>query len=76
MFEREVQGMRDYREKDVDGYIADISIKDFSKMARKCKVTVRMTNDDKGQSLSLSAFNIQIGIPLESVADIVKVVEK
>ena len=68
--------MRDYREKDVDGWIADITIKDLTKMARKCKVTVRMTNDDKGQSLSLSAFNIQIGIPLEAVADIVKVVEK
>lgn len=50
--------MRDYREKDVDGWIADITIKDLTKMARKCKVTVRMTNDDKGQSLSLSAFNI------------------
>lgn len=68
--------MRDYREKYVDGWIADITIKDLNKMARKCKVTVRMTNDEKGQSLSLSAFNIQIGIPLEAVADIVKVVEK
>lgn len=68
--------MRDYREKEIDGYIADITIKDLTKMARKCKVTVRMTSDKKGQSLSLSAFNIQIGIPLESVADIIKVVEK
>lgn len=59
--------MRDYREKEIDGYIADITIKDFTKI---------MTSDKKGQSLSLSAFNIQIGIPLESVADIIKVVEK
>ena len=68
--------MRDYREKDVRGYIGDIAEKDFSKMARMCDVTVRMTSDERGQSLSLSAFNIQIGIPLEAVADIVKVVEK
>ena len=68
--------MRDYREKDVNGWIADINIKDFSKMARGCKVFVRMTSDDKGQSLSLSAFNIQIGIPLEAVRDIIRVVDK
>ena len=68
--------MRDYREKDVKGYIADITEKKLDKMARCCNVTVRMTNDEKGQSLSLSAFNIQIGIPLEAVRDIVKVVEK
>lgn len=68
--------MRDYREKDVKGYIADITEKKLDKMARGCNVTVRMTSDEKGQSLSLSAFNIQIGIPLEAVRDIVKVVEK
>ncbi len=68
--------MRDYREKDVNGWIADITIKDLKKMARGCKVFVRMTSDEKGQSLSLSAFNIQIGIPLEAVRDIIKVVDK
>jgi hypothetical protein len=35
-----------------------------------------MTSDDVGQSLSLSAYNIQIGIPLEAVRDIIKVVDK
>lgn len=67
--------MRDYREKDIDGYICDITKKGLD-MVKPCKVTVRMTSDEKGQSLSLSAFNIQIGIPLEAVRDIVKVVEK
>ena len=67
--------MRDYREKDVKGYICDIT-KPALNMVEPCKVTIRMTSDDKGQSLSLSAFNIQIGIPLEAVRDIIKVVDK
>ena len=40
-----------------------------------CPVTVRMTNDKRGKSLSLSAFNILIAIPLESVQEIIKVSE-
>lgn len=67
--------MRDYREKDVNGYICDIT-KTALNMVEPCKVTIRMTSDDKGQSLSLSAYNIQIGIPLESVRDIIRVVDK
>lgn len=41
-----------------------------------------MTSDDKGQSLSLTTemnpkdLGIQIGIPLETVRDIIKVVDK
>ena len=68
--------MRDYREKDVNGYICDITkIKNMVKI-EPCKVTVRMTSNEKGQSLSLSAYNIQIGIPLEAIRDIIKVVDK
>lgn len=68
--------MRDYREKLVNGYITD------GKHFGGIKVRVRMTSDDKGQSLSLTTemnpndTGIQIGIPLESVRDIIKVVEK
>ena len=43
---------------------------------RKCDVTVRMTSDKVGQSLSLQAFNIMIQIPLDAVADIIKITEK
>jgi hypothetical protein len=61
---------RDYREKDIDGLIFDgIHIK-------PSRVTVRMTSDKYGQSLSLTASNIQINIPLESVRDIIRVAEK
>lgn len=65
--------MRDYREKEVNGYICDIT--KIKNMVKPCKVTVRMTSDEKGQSLSLSAYNIQIGIPLEAVRDIIEVVD-
>lgn len=62
---------RDYREKDVGGWLTD------GKHWGEIPVTVRMTSDDKGQSLSLTAGeSIQIGISLEDVADIIKVVEK
>lgn len=66
---------RDYREKDIDGLIFDAS-KAISILPKKCKVCVRMTSDERGQSLSLQAYNIMIQIPLEAVADIIKVVEK
>jgi hypothetical protein len=65
--------MKDYREKDVDGLITDIT--QFV-IPKKCNVTVRMTSDKIGQSLSLSAYNIMISIPLEQVRDIIKVSER
>lgn len=65
--------MRDYREKDVNGFIGDSSKSIFPK---PCRITVRMTKDKRGATLSLQGFNVLIGIPLEAVADIVKVVEK
>lgn len=61
---------RDYREKDVDGIIFDgLHIK-------PSRITVRMTSDKYGQSLSLTAWNVQFQIPLDAVSDIIKVVEK
>lgn len=66
--------MRDYREKDVAGYISDMK-KPFPYL-QPCNVTVRMTSDEHGKTLSLAGANILIGIPLEAVADIVKVVEE
>ena len=65
---------RDYREKDVKGLIIDGS--NLIPLPKKCDVTVRMTSDKVGQTLSLSAFNIMISIPLESVREIIKVSEK
>lgn len=62
---------RDYREKTIDGMIADIR----QPFPEKAKVTVRMTSDKRGQTLSLSFANIMILIPLEPVADIIKVAE-
>ena len=59
---------RDYREKTVEGIIF------FEKGSMKrCDITVRMTSDKRGQTLSLQAFNLMISIPLESVAEIIKV---
>lgn len=68
--------MRDYREKLVNGWVTD------GKHFGGIPVRVRMTSDDKGQSLSLTTEmnpkdrGIQIGIPLESVKDIIRVVDK
>ena len=64
--------MRDYRTKDVTGLICDVN----EMKPKKCMVTVQMTSDDIGQSLSLSAYNILIEIPLEAVTDIIKVSER
>ena len=64
---------RDYREKDVMGFIGDISKTIFPK---PCRITVRMTSDKTGQTLSLAGANVLIGIPLEEVKEIIKVVEK
>lgn len=63
---------RDYREKDVKGMIFDIT----RPLPKPCTVTVRMTSDQRGQSLSLSAYNIQLSIPLEAVRDIIRVVKR
>lgn len=65
--------MKDYREKDVMGFIGDTSKTVFPK---PCRITVRMTSDENGQTLSLAGANILMGIPLEAVKDIVKVVNK
>ena len=68
--------MRDYREKLVNGWLTD------GKNFGGIPVRVRMTSDDIGQSLSLTTemgakdLGIQIGIPLEAVKDIIRVVEK
>lgn len=63
---------RDYREKTVDGVIFDVK----RPVPKDCDVTVRMTSDRIGQSLSLQAANVMIMIPLEAVRDIIKVSEK
>ena len=65
--------MRDYREKDVMGFIGDTSRSVFPK---PCRIIVRMTSDKRGQTLSLAGANILIGIPLEEVSDIIKIAEK
>ena len=68
--------MRDYREKLVNGWLTD------GKNFGMIPVRIRMTNDEKGKSLSLTTemnpndLGIQIGIPLEAVRDIIKVVDK
>lgn len=67
--------MRDYREKDVKGMIAVWNPRRIPTFTHDT-VTVRMTSDDKGESLSLQARNILIEIPLEQVRDIIKVTER
>ena len=66
--------MRDYREKRVEGWITD------GRHFDRARICVRMTHDDKGKSLSLSVEEgnilFQIGIPLESVEDIIEIAEK
>lgn len=67
--------MRDYREKLVNGWLTD------GKHFGGIPVRVRMTSDDKGQSLSLTTeigddADLQIGIPLEAVRDIIRVADK
>ena len=62
VYERSFGGgrMRDYREKDVMGFIGDTSKSVFPK---PCRITVRMTSDKRG-------------IPFEEVEDIIKITEK
>lgn len=63
--------MRDYRTKEVTGLICDVN----EMKPKKCTVTVQMTSDNIGKSLSLAAYNILIEIPLESVSDIIEVAD-
>lgn len=65
--------MRDYREKEVMGFIADIF---RDKEPRSSNIIIRMTSDKKGKSLSFQASNVIIGIPLEKVEDIIRIAEK
>jgi len=62
---------RDYREKDVDGMIFKAS----APLPKPCKITVRMTSDKLGQTLSLTGGNTMLVIPLEKVRDIIRVAE-
>ncbi|MBP5168912.1 MAG: hypothetical protein ILP14_06895 [Oscillospiraceae bacterium] len=64
--------MKDYREKDVMGFIGDTNKSVFPK---PCRITVRMTADKRGKTLSLAGANILIGIPLEDVEDIIMIAE-
>ena len=66
--------MKDYREKTVKGVVADGSAP--IPIPKPCPVTVRMTSDKIGQSLSLQAYNVMIQIPLESVREIIQVTPK
>lgn len=63
---------RDYREKTIKGMICDVN----SMMPHFGQVTVRMTSDKRGQSLSLACANVMIEISLEPVTDIIKVTER
>ena len=65
---------RDYREKTIKGCILDGSKPVM--LPKKCDVTVRMTSDKIGQSLSLQAFNVMIEIPLEQIRDIIRITDK
>lgn len=64
---------KDYREKTVKGLLFDTT---FGIKMHETHVTVRMTSDKMGQSLSLSAGNYMISIPMEQVRDIIKVSER
>ena len=61
--------MRDYREKTVQGMM----FMEDAPMPIRADVDVRMTSDDTGKTLSLTAMGVLIAIPLESVKDIVVV---
>ena len=64
--------MRDYRRKTVKGIIfngTDVKL-------HPCNVVVQMTSDKKGKTLSFGAEEWMISIPLESVTDIIRIVEK
>lgn len=58
---------RDYREKTVTGIIGN------AMGFRPTKVTIRMTNDKRGASLSLEAQGNMMQIALEDVKDIIQI---
>lgn len=66
---------RNYREKDVDGMCVVWNARNIA-TARKMPVTVRMTKDKVGASLSLQAGNVMINIPLEQVTEIITLTER
>lgn len=66
---------RDYREKQVEGMVAVWNARRIPTF-RKMPVTVRMTNDKVGKSLSLQTGNVMIEIPLEQVTEIITLTEK
>lgn len=66
---------RDYREKQVEGMVAIWNARRIPTF-RKIPVTVRMTNDKVGKSLSLQAGNVMIEIPLEQVTEIITLTER
>lgn len=70
MSNKTIKGKRDYREKEVNGMLAS------GLKFKACKIVVRMTSDNLGQSLSLCADGLMLQITLESVKEIIKVVEK
>ncbi len=66
---------KDYREKQVEGMVAIWNARRISTF-RKMPVTVRMTNDKVGKSLSFQAGNVLIEIPLEQVQEIITLTER
>ena len=60
-----------YKEKDVRGLV--VSANDMK--IHPCNITVRMTSDKRGKSLSLQGLNVMVQIPLEGVEDVIKAVE-
>lgn len=61
---------RDYREKTIKGLYSN------AMGMTPSNVTVRMTNDKRGASLSLQANACMIHIPLEAVKDIIQITPK
>lgn len=61
-----------YRERDVIG----LSINGRTLVGKRVPVTVRITADGVGKTLSLSTGENMILIPLESVSDLIKVQEE
>ena len=67
--------MKDYREKQVEGMVTIWNARRITTV-QKMPVTVRMTNDKVGKSLSLQARNLMIEIPLEQVQEIITLAER
>ena len=70
--------MKDYRSRIVVGWIGGQDEEKEEKInVTQCGVRLRVTSDEHGKSLSLTAEDdnvmIQIGIPLEPVRDIIRI---